>query len=197
MKTCWAPGWKVLVSHHDNPNRKLKYSLELLNNGDSWIGVNTSLPNKLAKEAIENGTIKELQGYENIKPEHKVGKSRIDILLYNGDKKNMSDLCYVEIKNVTMRGEDGKAIFPDAVTERGQKHLKELEQLAGEGHRAVMLYIIQRNDVKGFAPAKDIDPTYAELLNKAAANGLEVLAYECEMTPEGINVQKPMNIELN
>jgi len=188
MKTCWEPGWDVLLSHHDNPNRKLKYSLELIHNGSTWIGINTSLPNKLAKEAIENGTIKELQGYEHLKPEHKVGKSRIDILLYNGDKKEMSNLCYVEIKNVTMKGEGELAIFPDAVTERGQKHLRELKELVALGHRAVMLYIIQRSDVSSFSPAKDIDPTYSSLLSEAVQAGVEVLAYQCQLVPEQVTI---------
>ena len=137
MKTCWEPGWPVLLSHHDNPKRKLKYSLELTHNGDTWIGINTSLPNKVAAEGIQSGVVKELQGYENLKPEAKVGKSRIDILLSN-DK---DDLCYVEVKNVTLLGENRVAIFPDAVSTRGQKHLEELTSLVKEGIRSAMLFV--------------------------------------------------------
>ncbi len=191
MKTCWEPGWKVLVSHHDDPKRKLKYSLEMTNNGDTWIGVNTSLPNKLAKEAIENGTIKELQGFENIRPEYKVGKSRIDLLLSKGDYK-----CFVEVKNVTMHGGDDLAVFPDGVTERGQKHLKELITLKKEGHRAVMLFIVQREDVNRFAPAKEIDPIYSDLLKQAFDQGVEILPYQCELNEKGVEVKRLLPFEL-
>jgi len=122
MKTCLGERWPVLVSFHDSPTRKLKYSLEMINNGKSWIGVNTSLTNTLAIEAIKNGQIKELQGYAHLKPEAKIGKSRIDLLLSNDE----ADLCYVEVKNVTLVDDHGNCLFPDAVTERGQKHLREL-----------------------------------------------------------------------
>ena len=193
MKTCWEPGWDVLVSFHDNPKRKLKYSLEMTHNGNSWIGVNTSLPNKLGKEAIEDGTIKELQGYKTLKPEAKIGKSRIDILLKDGP----SDECYVEIKNVTLLGEKKKALFPDSVSERGQKHLRELTELKKQGIRAAMLYIVQREDVNSFSPAKDIDPEYARLLKEAYDEGVEVLAYQCSLNEDEIKIQKPIKVDLS
>lgn len=192
MKTCWEPGWKVLCSFHDNPKRKLKYSLEMTNNGDTWICVNTSLPNKLGAEAILNGTIKELQGYETLKPEAKIGKSRIDILLKNGE----DDLCYVEIKNVTMLGENRTAIFPDSVTERGQKHLKELMDLKSQGIRAAMLYIINREDVDKFSPAAHIDPEYARLLKKAFDSGVEILAYQCSLDAQEIKITRSIKVIL-
>lgn len=192
MKTCWAPGWNVLLSYHDNPKRKLKYSLELTNNGTTWIGVNTSLPNKIAIEGIEKGIVKELQGYQTIKPEAKIGKSRIDILLSNeGD-----DPCYVEVKNVTLLGENGQAIFPDGVTTRGQKHLKELTGLVEQGIRAAMLFVVNREDVTSFAPADHIDPTYGELLRKAASAGVEILAYQCQISPKEITLAKKLPIKL-
>ncbi len=192
MKTCWEPGWKVLMSFHDNPKRKLKYSLEMIHNSDTWIGINTSLPNKMAVEAIENGTIKELQGYEKIKPEAKIGKSRIDILL----TKDNGEQCYVEVKNVTLLGENRKALFPDAVSERGQKHLKELTGLVNEGIRSAMLYIVQREDVEVFSPADEIDPEYGRLLREAKNAGVEILCYQCHLNPEGIEVIKPLPVEL-
>lgn len=188
MKTCWDPGWPALCSYHDDPKRKLKYGLQMLHNGVTWIGVNTSITNKLGIEAIKNGSIPELQGYETIRPEFKVGQSRLDILLYNGDLDGESERCYVEIKNVTMLGDDGVAVFPDSVSTRGQKHLKELMQLKSEGNRAVMLFIIQREDTKGFRAAKDIDPEYDRLLNEAMKSGVEVLCYQCTLTPEEIKV---------
>lgn len=193
MKTCWGENWDVLISYHDNPKRKLKYSLELTHNSETWIGVNTSLPNKLAIEAIENGVIKELQGYQTIKPEEKVGQSRIDIYLYNGDKSSPSDQCYVEVKNVTLLGENKRALFPDSVSERGQKHLLELTELKNQGIRACMLYIIQREDVDSFSPAKDIDPKYSDLLKKAHELGVEVLVYQCKLSNLGVDVSHPVD----
>ncbi len=192
MKTCWEPGWDVRLSFHDNPKRKLKYSLELTHNGDTWIGINTSLPNKVAAEGIEKGIVKELKGYKNLKPEAKIGKSRIDILLSNDGE----DPCYVEVKNVTLLGENKTAIFPDAVSTRGQKHLEELTGLVNEGIRAAMLFVVNREDVTSFAPADHIDPTYGELLRKAEKAGVEILAYRCEVSPEGIQLKKKLPIKL-
>lgn len=192
MKTCWEPGWSVLMSYHDNPKRKLKYSLEMTFNGDTWIGVNTSLPNKIAMEGIQNGVVKELKGYSTIKPEAKVGKSRIDILLSNEGE----DPCYVEVKNVTLLGEKKKAIFPDAVSTRGQKHLEELTQLVNEGVRAAMLFVINREDTTSFSPAKEIDPDYAKLLQEASDAGVEILAYQCSVGPHEIALKKKIPVKL-
>jgi len=192
MKTCWEPGWPVLLSHHDNPKRKLKYSLELTHNGDTWIGINTSLPNKVAAEGIQSGVVKELQGYENLKPEAKVGKSRIDILLSN----NKDDLCYVEVKNVTLLGENRAAIFPDAVSTRGQKHLEELTSLVKEGIRSAMLFVVNREDVDTFSPADHIDPDYGRLLREAHNAGVEILAYQCHVGPTGIALKKKLPVKL-
>ncbi|MCO4794577.1 MAG: DNA/RNA nuclease SfsA [Bacteriovoracaceae bacterium] len=192
MKTCWEPGWKVLMSYHDNPKRKLKYSLEMIHNSDTWIGINTSLPNKMAIEAIENGTIKELQGYNHIKPEAKIGDSRIDILLTTEDGHQ----CYVEVKNVTLLGENRKVLFPDSVSTRGQKHLRELTKLKKDGIRSAMLYIVQREDVDVFSPADEIDPEYGKLLREAHDSGVEVLCYQCHLTPDGISVKRSLPVEL-
>ena len=201
MKTCWEPGWKVLISFHDNPKRKLKYSLEMTHNGQTWIGINTSLPNKLAKEAIENGLIKELKGYPFIKPEVKTGNSRIDLLL-SKEKETPSkeDQFFVEVKNVTLKGDDHQknaALFPDSVSVRGQKHIRELIRLHKEGYKTALLFIVQREDVDYFTPAKDIDPLYSSLLNEAAASGVLILAYQCTMSKEGIVVNKSLPVKLN
>lgn len=192
MTSCWAPGWKVLLSYHDNPKRKLKYSLELTHNGSTWICVNTSLPNKLAIEAIKKDVIKELVGYSDIKPEAKVGKSRIDILLSNSGLNP----CYVEVKNVTLVDASGGALFPDAVTTRGQKHLEELIELVEDGTRAAMLYIINREDATTFSPAKEIDPRYSLLLEKAKEKGVEILAYQCKLSPEEVTLSHPIAVKL-
>lgn len=191
MKTSFEEGCDVYVSHHDTPKRKLKYTLELTRMHGNYICVNTGYANKLAVEAIQKGVIKELQGYESLKTEQKYGKnSRIDILLENSDEK-----CYVEIKSVTLKIEEAFA-FPDAVTTRGQKHLKELESMVSEGHRAVMLYIIQRQDGESFRIAKEIDPTYNALFSQAHRNGVEVLVYQSSISPKEIRISHSIGITL-
>ncbi|MEC8624117.1 MAG: DNA/RNA nuclease SfsA [Bdellovibrionota bacterium] len=201
MKTCWEPGWKAIISFHDNPKRKLKYSLEMTHNGKTWIGINTSLPNKLAKEAIENGLIKELKGYPFIKPEVKTGDSRIDLLLSKEKEADTKkDQFFVEIKNVTLKGDDHQkkaALFPDAVSTRGQKHIQELIRLHKEGYNAALLFIVQREDVDYFAPAKEIDPVYSELLKKANKEGVLILAYQCSMSKKEIIVNRSIPVKLN
>lgn len=191
MKTCWEPGQEVMCSYHDDPKRKLKYGLQMVHNGETWILVNTSLPNKLAVEGITSGVIEELDGYSKIKPEVKTGKSRIDILL----EKN-SEKCFVEVKNVTMLGENATALFPDAVSTRGQKHLVELMNLKKEGHRACMLYIVNRGDVDKFSPAKEIDPDYSSLLKQAEEIGVEIIAYQTQIKPEEVLVKNRLPIVL-
>ena len=185
MKTCKEPGWKVLLSKSNNPTRKLKYTWEMVHNGTCWIGINTQLPNKIAIEAIENQIIPELNGYDEIQSEKKYGKnSRIDILL-----KGKSGACYVEVKNVTLVEADGFYKFPDAVTERGKKHLYELLEMVKTGHRAVMLFVIQRSDGTTFKPADHIDPEYARVLKDVYHQGVEILAYQANVSPTEIKIQ--------
>ncbi len=184
MKTCLGENWDCMVSFHDSPTRKLKYSLEMLHNGKTWIGINTSITNALAIEAIKNGTITELQGYADLKPEAKIGNSRIDILLSNGP----TEQCYVEVKNVTLIDENGRSTFPDAVTERGQKHLGELQTLKQNGIRTVMLFVVQREDCSEFSIDQDIDKEYCKLLKEVIKSGVEVLVYQCSLNPEEIKI---------
>lgn len=191
MKTCLGENWPAFVSFHDSPTRKLKYSLEMLHNGKTFIGVNTSLTNTLAINAIKDGTVAELQGYDEIKPEAKIGNSRIDILL---TKKNSQEQCFVEVKNVTLIDDEDHCLFPDAVTERGQKHLNELLELKKKGIRAVMLFIVQREDCNSFKIDNSIDQTYTDLLKKVMHAGVEVLVYQCKLTPEEIIVQKRLKL---
>ncbi len=193
MKTCWDENWKVLVTQNDDPKRKLKYTLELTNNGDSWICVNTGLTNKLVKEALENNIISEFLEYENIKPEKKVGDSRIDFFLSN--HQTLPD-AYIEVKNVTLKGEGEYVLFPDSVTTRGQKHLKELIALKEEGFRACMLYIVNREDGQIFSPASDIDPEYSRLLAEAKKSGVEILAYKSSITAEEIRITHQIKVEI-
>ena len=182
----------VWVSYHDNPKRKLKYTLELTKIEDQYICTNTGHANKVAIEAVKNGKIKELLGYESIKPEQKYGKnSRIDILLENENEK-----CYVEIKSVTLKIDDYLA-FPDAVTSRGEKHLRELEDMVKEGHRAVMLYMIQRTDNFPFRLANEIDKKYYETFNEVTKNGVEVLVYQSTIDIENESIELSKKVEFN
>lgn len=184
MTSTIAPDCDVWVSHHDNPKRKLKYTLELTQIDNQYICTNTGHANKIAIEAINNGLICELQGYSSLKPEQKYGKnSRIDILLENDEQK-----CYVEIKSVTLKIDDHLA-FPDAVTSRGEKHLKELEEMVQQGNRAVMLYVIQRTDELPFRLANEIDPKYYETFQKVIQNGVEVLVYQSQINMETNSIE--------
>lgn len=187
MSSTIFEGCDVWVSHHDNPKRKLKYTLELTNVGTGFICTNTGHANKVGIEAVREGLIPELTGYESIKPEQKYGQnSRIDILLENEDAK-----CYVEIKSVTLRIKDELA-FPDAVTTRGTKHLHELVEMVKEGHRAVMLYMVQRSDGDIFRIADEIDPTYYAALKEAMAQGVEVLVYQTKIDENEIIIHQPI-----
>jgi sugar fermentation stimulation protein A len=187
------PGMPVWLSPAANPKRKLKFSWELAEVDGALINVNTGHPNKVGEEGIQKGLIGELCGYDNLKREVKYGEnSRVDILLSNeGDPK----LCYVEIKSVTLRRGD-TAEFPDSVTARGTKHLSELSNMVAQGHRAVMLYLVQRQDCASFSIAADIDPKYADALQQALKAGVEVLCYTCEITVDGICVAKPLKIAI-
>jgi len=187
MKTCSEPGSIVYLTKSDNPKRKLKYTLEIVKSGRTFIGVNTSFANKLAEEGILNGSIRELSGYAGLKREVKYGEnSRIDILLSNNNDK---DLCYVEVKNVSM-ALNHTAYFPDSVTTRGLKHLNELLQMKKLGHRAVMLFVVQRADANVFTPAHFIDINYSQLLSQAHQKGLEILVYQCKITPKINQIEK-------
>ena len=190
MKTCLGESWPALISYLDSPTRKLKYSFEMINNGKTWIGINTSLTNSLAIEAIRNGVIHELQGYKNLKPEAKIGQSRIDILLSNDE----SEKCYVEVKNVTLIDDQGYCLFPDSVTERGLKHLGELLELKRQGIRTVMLYVVQREDCHSFKLEQTIDPAYCKKLKEVMFEGVEVLVYQCKMSPEEIVIYKKLQV---
>ncbi|QKF82338.1 DNA/RNA nuclease SfsA [Halarcobacter ebronensis] len=188
MTSCIEENCPVWVTFHDDKKRKLKYTLELTKMGENLICTNTGVANKIAIEAIENGTIKELQGYKNLKPEQKYGQnSRIDILLEDENKK-----CYVEIKSVSLRLNNTLA-FPDAVTSRGTKHLLELEQMVKEGHRSVMLYVIQRTDNLPFRLAEEIDKKYAKTFEEVTKNGVEVLVYQSEIDLEEIKIIKKIS----
>lgn len=190
------PGAPVWLSPANDPKRKLKFTWELVQIGDAMVGINTQHPNRIVADAIEAGQIPELVGYDSLRREVKYGKnSRIDILLESEGKP----MCYVEVKNTTMRRDltpGAPAEFPDSVTVRGAKHLDELSDMVREGHRAVMFYLVQRDDADAFTVAADIDPTYAERLDTAMKAGVEVVAYTCCVSPQEIIVTKPVEVRL-
>ncbi len=194
MTGCIGEGWHAMLTHHDVPERKLKYTLEMTRNGKSgWIGVNTGRTNCVAAEAIQKGYIKELSHYRTLRREVKVDEeSRLDILLSGGPDPD----CYVEVKSVTLLHQ-GSYQFPDAITRRGQRHLERLMELRTRGFRAVNLFLIQRGGGDHFRPANHIDSRYGELLRKAHDRGVEVLAYECRLTRRGIGIQGPVRVELD
>ncbi len=190
MKECSMPGQTVYVSFHDNPKRKLKYSWQLIEMPTSLVGVNTMVPNRLVKLSVEQGLVNELTGYSEIISEVTINKkSRLDLLLINRNQ----DHCYVEIKNSTLV-ENGIASFPDAVTTRGLKHLRELQKLVLDGNRCVMFYLIQRMDANVFRPADNIDPAYGKELRAAANNGVEILAYDVHINLEEITLNKKISL---
>ncbi len=192
MMGCNLPGSPVRLSRSNNPNRKLHFTWELVEANGAWVGINTGLPNRLVREGIENGIIGELQGYETIRPEVRYGEnSRIDLLL-----EGTLGRCYVEVKNVTLV-EGGVALFPDAVTTRGQKHLRELMEVVRLGLRGVIFFVVQRPDGHAVAPADAIDPEYGRLLRLATARGVEALAYQARVTPEEIRLTHRLPIRLD
>ena len=190
-----APGSEVWLSPARNPDRKLRYTWELLRFDGRLVGINTAHPNKLVEEAVAGGVITELNGYDSARREVRYGKnSRIDLLLESADRP----ACYVEVKNVHLKrdpaGERGAAEFPDSVTKRGTKHLVELSDMVAAGCRAVMVYIVQREDCDHFTLAEDIDPTYAKTFVMARAAGVEAICYTCKITVDGIHITAPLPI---
>jgi len=193
MTSCWEPNWKCALSVSKNPDRKMRHTLELIHNGETWIGVNTMNANKLAKIWLTNNLIPELSGYKTVIAEKKIGLSRMDFYL---DDHSDKPACFVEVKNVTLK-KDGLAQFPDSVSERGQKHLQELMEIKKSGLRAAMLYVVQREDVVKFTAAGSIDAKYAFLLKDAQAAGVEIYAYQCNMGLKELTLGKRLPVEFN
>ncbi len=194
MKNCLFPGETVWFSRSDNPKRKYPCTWEIMQTPDNeLIGINTGRANALAEEAIHTGVIPELAGYAKLSREVRYGEenSRIDILLTDKDKAD----CYIEIKSCTLK-EDDCGYFPDAVTTRGQKHLRELMQMVAQGKRAVLLFIVQHTGIYKVAPAAHIDPAYAELFKQAVEAGVEVLAYRVDLTKSCSEIRFPCDVLL-
>jgi sugar fermentation stimulation protein A len=186
-----APGQTVYLSTSDSLTRKYPHTWEMvehdLGKGPSLVGINTGHPNKIVAEAIATGRFAPLAGYALLERERKYGKnSRIDILLSDPAKGT----AYVEVKNVHLSRRAGRAEFPDSVTERGIKHLGELSDMVSAGHRAIMVFLIQRTDVTAFSLARDIDPGYGAAFDRAAAAGVEMLALRCKLSTTAVTAEK-------
>lgn len=193
MTACSEPGRPVYLSWHDNPRRKLKYTWEIIEMPDSLVGVNTLVPNRLVRTSIENNMVAELAGFQDVRPEVRTSKgSRLDLLLSNSQGAR----CFVEIKNCTLVNQ-GVACFPDAVTQRGRKHLHELQRLTEEGNRCVIFFCIQRMDAECFRPADQIDAAYGEALREVhLKGGVEILVYDVWMDLERIFLNRKIPFQL-
>ena len=177
-------GNKVWFSKSNNPNRKLKYTLEIIEVKKKLIGVNTFMTNKIVFEALKEKKIKELAKFNNIKTEIKFSdKTRLDFLISNNEKK-----CFVEVKNVTLSRKEKIAEFPDAITSRGTKHLNELIVATKKGFESYIFYLIQMEGVKSFKIADDIDQKYYLTFNKALKSGVKILCYDCKLSNKEIKL---------
>ena len=185
-------GNKVWISKTDNPNRKLKYTLEIIDDGKSKVGVNTHSSNKIVHHALKNNLIDELKDLLEIKPETKFGaNTRFDFLVLKKKYK-----AFIEVKNVTLSRKIKTAEFPDSITSRGLKHINELVKASEKNYKIFILYLIQRNDCKSFAIAKDIDPAYAAALTKAIKKKLNIICYDCKFSTKGIKLNNKINFKI-
>ncbi len=185
-------GNTVWISKSDNPNRKLKYTLEIIEDNNSKVGVNTHSTNKIVHHALQNNLIGEFDNIKDIKTEISFGQNtRFDFLVTNKKYK-----AFVEVKNVTLSRKKALAEFPDAITTRGLKHINELLKASKKNYKIFILYLIQRNDCKSFTIAKDIDPNYATALNKAVKNKLKILCYDCKFSSKGIILNNKIKLKI-
>ena len=186
-------GNKVWISKSNNPKRKLKYTLEIIEVKKTKVGINTHSTNKIVHDALQNNLIKGFNNNMDIKPETKFGaNTRFDFLV--SSKKYQS---FIEVKNVTLSRKRNLAEFPDAETSRGLKHIGELIKASKKKFKVYILFVIQRNDCNAFTIAKDIDPNYANALSKAVKNNLKILCYDCKFSPKGIKLNRQIKFILN
>ena len=184
-----APGLTVWLSRSPDPKRKLAYTLELVEVDGGLVGINTMHPNRLVAEALAEGAIPELAGYGSVRREVKYGQaSRIDFLLQDETRP----ACWLEVKNVHLMRAPGLAEFPDCVAARSSKHLRELEAMVRGGDRAVALFVVQRTDCQAFSACHELDPAFAEGLDRAADAGVEVLVYGCDVGVTGVRIARPI-----
>ena len=185
-------GNKVWISKSNNPNRKLKYTLEIIEDNKTKIGVNTHSTNKIVYHALKNNLIKEFNADVDIQPEIKFGvNTRFDFLVTNNKYK-----AFIEVKNVTLSRKKGLAEFPDSITARGLKHINELIKASKKNYKIFILFMIQRDDCKSFTIARDIDPDYANALTKAVKNKLNILCYDCKFSTKGIKLNNKIKLKI-
>ena len=190
MRQCAVPGHKVLLSRSDNPQRKLAWSWELVEVNGCWVDINTHRANRVVEEALRDDRVAGLQGYM-VRPEFPYADSRIDFMLEGQGEKVL-----LEVKNVTLCCDEDVACFPDAVTARGQKHLRDLMASVGDGWRAVIFFLVQRGEAQAFAPADHIDPAYGRLLRQALGCGVEVLACRTSVNRQETCLAEPLKLSL-
>lgn len=194
MTGCQPENARVWLSVSDNPKRKYPHSWELVElENKAMACINTSITNRIVAEAIEQNLINELTGYDELRREVVYGneKSRIDMLLSSQHSR-----CFVEVKHLTLKLGHELGGFPDAITLRGQKHMRELMEQVSNGDRAVLFFLVMRNDVERVEPARVIDPEYANLLTNAAERGVEILAYKTDISLQGIHLLNPVPVDL-
>jgi sugar fermentation stimulation protein A len=192
MRGLTTPGARCYLTRHTGGTRKYPHALELVEADNTLVGINTARPNRLVEDAIDRGLIGSLGNYAERKREQKYGvNSRIDILLQDPAR----GVAYVEVKNVHFCRSPGLAEFPDSVTARGAKHLEELGDMAEAGHRAIMVYLIQRNDVERLSLCRDLDPAYAQAFDRAMKRGVEACALRCKITSEQIRAESMVPVE--
>jgi len=185
-------GNKVWISKSNNPNRKLKYTLEIIEDGKTKVGVNTQSTNKIVHHALQNNLVEEFDDNFEIKPETKFGQNtRFDFLVTNKENK-----AFVEVKNVTLSRKKKLAEFPDSVTVRGLKHINELIKASKKNYKIYILYLVQRDDCNLFSIAADIDPDYANALRKAVKSKLNILCYDCKFSLKGIKLNNKIKLKI-
>ncbi len=192
MKTCFAEGGRVWLTAEDDPKRRLKYTWQIAAVGRARVFVHPVMANRVAKEAVENGRITELSGYDSVQTEPRIDEhTRFDLLLTRGKAS-----CFVEVKSATLLLESGRIAFPDAVSERATKHLRELVKQVELGHRAILLFCANRTDALSVEPADAIDPVYGQTLRWAAAHGVEILAYRAAVSVKRVELDRRIPVVL-
>ena len=190
MQQCALPGQQVLLSKSDNPKRKMAWSWELVRVNEHWVDINTHRANRVVEEALRDNVLRCFQNY-SVRPEFPFAESRIDFMLEGANEKVL-----LEVKNVTLCCQPGVACFPDAVTTRGQKHLRDLMLAKEQGWRAVIFFLVQRGDAQTFSPADEIDAEYGRLLREAVSCGVEALAYRTLVSSENSRVDQQIPLRL-
>jgi sugar fermentation stimulation protein A len=185
------PGAELLLKREDGAHRKTKFTVFLVRHGEGWVCIDTRVPNRVAEEALGQGAIEPLAGYVQVRREVVRGASRLDVMLTSDGLPD----CWVEVKSVSLV-QERRALFPDAPTKRGARHLRELAEIVEGGERAAALFLIQREDVDSFSPYEERDPEFAQALRDAEASGVEVYAYRCRVSPEEIHVLEPVPVFL-